>query len=378
MAEKEYSPVYKASRIDSEYVEEVVDRISELPVHVIHQMLSKLHQKQAARTSVLSKKWYYCWTSRPNLVFDLLQHMPLEKFVEFVDQSIQPHLEQNLRIEEFNLKYHDAGGYASSHIDRWIDLAVKHNVRVLKIDTLNNSGSEKPPYRSLPDVIYGAENLTTLMLSKYKFEITSSTSTSFCFLKDLYLSYVHISQSQLQKVLDECPFIANLSLCDCKGISKLHVFGGLVHLKSLFVASCELDNVIVRVSNLTKLTIIQGRELESVEIQAPSLLDFTFSGDKLPSMDPSSLESARLQFNLYRVLVIHNFGDVDSVWCTKLQHFLRKFDYSKGLMFVICQGKNSICLLCSSFVLLDILLSETVSLSGVFYLIYFIGNGLSI
>ncbi|KAM3393860.1 F-box/LRR-repeat protein 25-like [Capsicum galapagoense] len=132
MAEKEYSPVYKASPVDSESGEEVVDRISELPVHVIHQMLSKLHQKQAARTSVLSKKWYYCWTSRPNLVFDLLQHMPLEKFVEFVDQSIQPYLEQNLRIEEFNLEYHDAGGYASSHIDRWIDLAVKHNVRVLK------------------------------------------------------------------------------------------------------------------------------------------------------------------------------------------------------------------------------------------------------
>lgn len=326
----------KAYRVHSGSREEIVDRISELPVHIIHQILSKLYQKEAAKTSVLSKKWYYCWTSRPNLVFNQLQYMPLEKFVKLVDQSLQPHLEHNLRIKEFDLKYHDAG-FAPSHINKWIDLVVKLDVEVLKINTLGYSVTSSLCYHSLPDVIYAAKMLTTLKLSKCKFEFTSTTSMRLCFLKDLDLSYVHISQDQVQRVLDRCPFITNLSLSNCKGISKLHVFGGLVHLEYLSVASCELDSVIVQAPNLMKLTLIQGRGLEEVEIQAPNLLEFSFLGDKLPfsSMDPSSLENARLSFFLFKTLIIFNFGDVDSIWCTKLQHFLQKFNYSKGLLLVI-------------------------------------------
>ncbi|KAK6773411.1 hypothetical protein RDI58_028649 [Solanum bulbocastanum] len=69
------------------------DRISELPVHIIHQILCRrsLDVKEAARTCILSKRWYYCWISRPDLIFDQFQelegnkNMPLEKYVKLVD-----------------------------------------------------------------------------------------------------------------------------------------------------------------------------------------------------------------------------------------------------------------------------------------------------
>lgn len=348
MEETNGSQVQKASHVHAGSGEETVDRISELPVHVIHGIFSKLNQKEAARTGVLSKRWYYCWTSRPNLVLcQLLRgntYMSLEKFVNLVDQSLQPHVEENLHLEEFNLKYLVHDRTLASHIGRWIHLVVKLNVKVLRIDTLDSSSS---PYYSLPDVIYAAKKLITLKLSRCKFEFdinSTTTSISFCSLKDLYLRYVHISRGQLQRVLDSCPFITNLSLSYCEGISKLHVFGGLVHLENLTVISCKLDSVIVQAPNLMQFTLIQGRNLEEVQIQAPNLLEFSFSGDKMPfsSMDPSSLESARLNFFLFKTLRIFNFGDVDSIWCTKLQHFLQKFNYSKGLMLVIfcCKTKN--------------------------------------
>ncbi|XP_059289262.1 F-box/FBD/LRR-repeat protein At5g53840-like [Lycium ferocissimum] len=286
---------------------ETIDRISELPVHIIHHIFSKFNQKEAAKTCVLSKRWYYCWTSRPILVFCQLPYMPLEKFVKLVDQFLQPHLEENLHLEEFNLQYPPE--LASHHIDRWIDLAVKLNVKVLKIDTSDDSGSH-----NLPDVIYAAKKLTTLKLSRCKFEFDISTTSiiRFCCLKDLHLSYVHISERQLQRVFDRRPFIRNLSLSNCEGISKLHV-----------------------------------RNLEEVEIQAPNLLEFNFGGDKMAfsSMDPSSLESVQLSFWLFETPIIIKFGNVDSSWCTNLQHFLQKFNYSKGLILVISCCRTQIILI---------------------------------
>lgn len=315
--------------------------------------------------------------------------------------------------EEFILTYHDPN--LASPTDGWIELVVKHNVKVLGIHV---SGSESP-YYILPDVIYAAKELAKLGLSRCKFEFDiSNTNIRFCCLKDLFLYNVHISDGQLQRVIDTCPFIRNLTILDCDGISKLHAFG-LVHLEILAVASCKLESVIVQAPNLRdygyagvhsiddiflpckiaildayntlqiltltgasitdqqfddvfskfaniselslikcymlknlkivsgklkKFTLTQWRNLKKATIQAPNLLEFYFDGDKMPfsSMNPSSLERARLDFVLPDT-VISNFGDVDRSWYTNLHLFVQKFNYSKGLIFAIsCHKIKSI------------------------------------
>uniref|UniRef100_M1CIA2 F-box family protein n=1 Tax=Solanum tuberosum TaxID=4113 RepID=M1CIA2_SOLTU len=57
--------------------------------------------------------------------------------------------------------------------------------------------------------------------------------------------------------MDRSPFIRNLSLINCQGISKLHVFG-LVHLKNLTVVLCKLDRVIVQAPNLQFFRYAEG------------------------------------------------------------------------------------------------------------------------
>ncbi|KAK6773419.1 hypothetical protein RDI58_028657 [Solanum bulbocastanum] len=67
-----------------------------------------------------------------------------------------------------------------SHVDTWIELTVKLNVRVLEI-----YASFLRPY-SLPDVIYDAKKLTTLRLRMCKFEFDiSTTAIRFDCLEDL-------------------------------------------------------------------------------------------------------------------------------------------------------------------------------------------------
>ncbi|XP_015160779.1 F-box/LRR-repeat protein 25-like [Solanum tuberosum] len=263
------------------------DRTSELPVHIIHHILCRtnLEVKEAAATYMLSKRWYYCWTSRPNLILHQFQgntYMPLEKFVKLVDQSLRFHVEHNLHLEKLKLTYSDRD--LDSKVDHWIELGVKLNVTVLVIYPSFLSKSY-----SLPNVIYDAKKLKTLWLSRCKFEFDiSTTHIRFCCLEDLYLYYVHISDAQLQRVIDRCPFIKTLDLVSCQGISKLHVFG-LVYLKNLTVVLCKLNRVIVQVQNLQffryvevpdhpcEIAILDGyNTLQTLKLTGASITDQQF------------------------------------------------------------------------------------------------------
>ncbi|WMV57558.1 hypothetical protein MTR67_050943 [Solanum verrucosum] len=178
---------------------------------------------------MLSKRWYYCWTSRPNLIFDQFQgdkYMPLENYVK---------------------------------LDSWIELAVKLNVTEMGIHR---------PYilrpNSLPHVIYDAKKLKTLSLSKCKFEFDiSTTHIRFCCLEALSLNHVHISDAQLQRVIERCPSIRTLNLYYCEGISKCHIFG-LVHLQYLTASYCKLHSVIVEAPYLRCFIYNEYAELDNI------------------------------------------------------------------------------------------------------------------
>ncbi|KAH0708816.1 hypothetical protein KY284_010243 [Solanum tuberosum] len=340
------------------------DRISELPVHIIHQILCRtdLDIEEAARSCMLSKRWYYCWTSRPNLILYQFD-MTLENYVKLVDQSLRFHVEQNLHLEQFILRYRDPE--VDSHVDTWIELAVKLNVTELGIHRSGLTSSY-----NLPDVIYDAKKLKTLQLSRCNFEFDKR----FSCLESLSLNHVHISDAQLQRVIDRCLSIRTLRLQCCQGISKCHIFG-LVHLKYFDASYCKLHSVIVQAPylqcfrysepteqgnlhpcqiaildgyntlqtlkltgatitnkqlrdvsykfpniselNLTrcynlknieiqseklkKFTLLELKSLEKLTIQAPNLLEFDFHGSKMPFtfMDTSSIENARLTLIIF-------------------------------------------------------------------------------
>ncbi|KAL9374618.1 hypothetical protein Peur_031497 [Populus x canadensis] len=66
-----------------------IDRLNDLPDHVIHKVLSFLDLKQAIQTCVLSKRWRFPWTSLPCLKFDSYrpEYMTPKDFSDFVTKS---------------------------------------------------------------------------------------------------------------------------------------------------------------------------------------------------------------------------------------------------------------------------------------------------
>ncbi|KAA8515354.1 hypothetical protein F0562_018416 [Nyssa sinensis] len=91
--ERSYSsgePASKPPKTDEED-EETLDQLSALPDSLILQILSLLPMEEVVKTSALSKKWQYLWTSVDNLIFinkDYSQSERFEKFINFLEKTL--------------------------------------------------------------------------------------------------------------------------------------------------------------------------------------------------------------------------------------------------------------------------------------------------
>lgn len=105
-------------------MDETVDCISDLPIFIIHHIMSFLSAKEAARTSILSKRWRQFQSSFP--IFDFIQHnfrgledtspytliflrenrkfrRSLKRFIRVVDRSLSRFCELNLSMQELRI-----------------------------------------------------------------------------------------------------------------------------------------------------------------------------------------------------------------------------------------------------------------------------------
>ncbi|KAK4859110.1 hypothetical protein QYF36_026971 [Acer negundo] len=136
--------------IDLKIVEDgigVVDRISELPDFIIHHIMSYLSSEKVAQMSVLSRRWNYLRISFPILVFNRWKKKSsrerTDEFLRFVDASILSFCELQVPLQKFRLciTVHDVEG-VTSLLDKWIELAVAHEVKELDLNVKMDSDSE--------------------------------------------------------------------------------------------------------------------------------------------------------------------------------------------------------------------------------------------
>ncbi|KAK6795941.1 hypothetical protein RDI58_009396 [Solanum bulbocastanum] len=394
---------------------EIIDRISDLPAHIIYDILRKVGKyhnlREEARTCILSKRWSSIWRWRPDVIISKYNHKGLknnlENFVKSVDDSLLPYAEHNLRIETLCLIGLAHPGL-TSHIDRWLNLAIKHNVRSLNIYSNSMKNSK---YYSIPDALHAAKMLTELSLRRCSLEVDDSTN-------------------KLQQLINTCQLIRNLSVDDCKGIHNLCV-AGLVNLEKLELLNCEgLKKIEIQAPNLRvfafkgaplsmyqktrevlplpctinildgyktlqilkleaatmtdqefeyklskfsalevleltrcyeikkikivshklkRFTLWYWRNLKQVDLLTPNLREFDFESGKMcmpfSTMVTSNLKRANIFFYKRGSYVDPDivYGNVDTSWYNNVQDFVRKLDYSKGLVLVIlCRQYKSI------------------------------------
>ncbi|KAF8015617.1 hypothetical protein BT93_H1207 [Corymbia citriodora subsp. variegata] len=221
------------------------DRISQLPAHIVGEILSRLPIKEAGRTSVLSRKWRYNWRSLPRLTFDNQCTMrnvhrdPSQNLVKIIDRVLMLH---SGPIEMFKL--HHTGFSAIRDIDHWMLHLSKVTVKQIILFVCT-----REKYK-IPTFFFNCQHLTSLQLYGCSVNIPSSFK-GFKNLYYLYLECVELSPYELEALISRCPLLVLLSLKNLQRITRLNLEAAH-DLKWLEVRGAFVD-VVFGVKNHLKL-----------------------------------------------------------------------------------------------------------------------------
>ncbi|KAG5234269.1 FBD-associated F-box protein [Salix suchowensis] len=275
------------------------DRISRLPDHVLHYILSYLPIGAVVRFSVLSKTWHRISTSFPVSDFSedglrLSKRREIQdwknKFINFVQDSLLAQHHHNTRSRKFRLSM-DLDSYdpqITSRADHLLELAAKCGVSEFDLNFQNIS------HYFLPQALLSAEEITVLRLNgDYKLSLPHH-AINWPSLRVLSLMNVCVDEAILQNLISGCPLIEKLAVVYCYGVKSIRI-SGCIKLKEVEVN--EGDSV-----------------LERIEIHVPSLQTFCYTTGLVKScfhIDMTgcrNLEDLIAQFPALTVLALNSYA----------------------------------------------------------------------
>ncbi|XP_045817832.1 F-box/FBD/LRR-repeat protein At5g56420-like [Trifolium pratense] len=209
------------------------NRINSLPDEILCHILTFLTPKEAAATTILSKRWIGLWNfvHFTNIQIDNIRSN--KKFNQSVFSLLHFHVSAGDNIDSFHLEIrygtpHLAYKRSFPHVVKWINLVVECNLKHLhidhKIDEQDTYDVEQEAYLpKLPRSILTCRTLVSLNLRRFSVEGYSVSSIEFGFpsLKTLYFDDIHFGNGRhFVLLLSGCPILEDLQLVNsCRGIS---------------------------------------------------------------------------------------------------------------------------------------------------------------
>ncbi|RWR88403.1 putative F-box protein [Cinnamomum micranthum f. kanehirae] len=225
-----------------------VDRLSSLPDHLIHHILSFFDTKHVILLGVLSSRWRDLSTSVPNLHFNYsLDFDDEDYFVRFVDRALLVNSSPN--IHKFQLSWLPYNKEYVSHVDAWLRFAMRKGIQQLDFSFPCIYDSYE-----LPSWFLNCETLVSLTLRNCWIGV--SKLVNFTNLTVLYLHYVKLRVGFVEDLLKGCPLLEELTICS----------SSFVHVKICTSSSLQL-----------KRLKIKGGYTLRVNVEAPNLQVLKFS-----------------------------------------------------------------------------------------------------
>ncbi|XP_071694122.1 F-box/FBD/LRR-repeat protein At1g13570-like isoform X2 [Rutidosis leptorrhynchoides] len=196
-----------------------IDRISNLPGHIVDKILSLVTLRDAVRTSILSSKWRYKWVNLTSLVFDnqsvlVSSQDPTvikNKMVKIVDHVLLLH---NGPIHKFKLSHRDLQGVCD--IDRWILFLSRGSVKEFILEIW------KGQRYKLPSPLYLCDKLSHLELFNCLLQ-PPSLFNGFKMLTSLDLQHITMDQDVFDELIYKCPLLERLTLMNFEGFAHLKI-----------------------------------------------------------------------------------------------------------------------------------------------------------
>ncbi|KAH0711720.1 hypothetical protein KY289_007679 [Solanum tuberosum] len=236
-----------------------MDRISQLPTEILHQILSLLPTKTAARTAVLSKQWLKACYTNSNLCFDESnfgeEQQNNGRFVDFhgefsrlVDYTLERYHRENLPISGFKLhiSFSDQTD-CEGVVDKWLEIIAERRASQVALLVKSESGVYSKRYSLLADSIFAIGSLQELEINccrilKQK-ALLSEDKIKCSNLKNLTLCYVTVSESALDSLISCCSQIQKITFHHCMGFNCICVSKNLPNLLSLHTFKCPIIEV---------------------------------------------------------------------------------------------------------------------------------------
>lgn len=268
----------------------IVDRISDLPDVVLHQILFLLPIKSIAQTSLLSKRWRSLWSSFPDLDFTTINinpnsisstnhnpssakhshYSPVATGMDFITRVLgRRDKHSDLRILRFQ------GNLSFSHLNGIIRRAIRHNVQELDVEVSTDD------YFNFPRSVIASESLRALKLKSrypgFRLPPSSVMKDGFRSLHTLYLSLIILyDQPSLVDLFTDSsfPLMKKLNLDACFGLKHLSI--GCRGLEDLTLQNCfQLKGLSISGPKLERLRVASCFDAyidkSWVEINAPRL-----------------------------------------------------------------------------------------------------------
>ncbi|XP_009787860.1 F-box/FBD/LRR-repeat protein At1g13570-like [Nicotiana tabacum] len=210
-----------------------LDRLTDLPINVIHQIQEYMTIEDAARMSVLSSKWRHVWASNPKLRIstDFYRKEKQSSTTDIINRILLHHYGP---IKTFLLDLSIINPSNHSVIDLWM----LHLSRNGLVDlTLMNPRNLNAPYK-LPSYVYGME-LEQLSLSSCIFRPPCSFG-GFHKLKSLEFVGVTFELDVATSFLS-VPNLLDLMFMQCSGLHHLNIYAP--ELLSLKFSHCGIDTI---------------------------------------------------------------------------------------------------------------------------------------
>ncbi|KAL3634814.1 hypothetical protein CASFOL_021868 [Castilleja foliolosa] len=184
-----------------------IDRLSQLPQPVLHNILSLLSQKDAIRTSVLSNSWRYLWHGRLNVEFRDNWFARKPELWSFLDKTLQRYLDHNFSLQKFLVDIRSVVDYTL--LQKWISMAIT-NMGVKSLNLIFSCSSID--FRR-PLIAFLSETLVELHLQNCNLNTLKSTDDVMLNnLRTLLLHSVYITDENFDKIISGCPLIEKLYL----------------------------------------------------------------------------------------------------------------------------------------------------------------------
>ncbi|CAL5060187.1 unnamed protein product [Urochloa decumbens] len=229
-------------------------QLGDLPLDILHSIVSRLPIREAVRTSMLSNHWNRIWCSRPNLKFSFrslvykkgsgLSRSSISEhvFIQRVDAVLKQH--SGIGVDKMKIKFSPLHNEHAEHIDRWVQFAIASKTRKLIFDFEGQYPTDEP--YSFPFQLFNAANgshLQSMRLGSVSLKEPSNINV-FINLKKLELVNVDVTDDELKLMLFNCNVLEFFGISCCRMLTSLHTPRRLNHLKCLKVRHCPLLQVI--------------------------------------------------------------------------------------------------------------------------------------